>query len=84
VDENNIRVVCLISLTDLYCHSYPEPQDYPVLWVTDSTAGGQGFFVEDTFLITPTGHEVLNPRLPYAPWDIEKAMAQRSNRSAAR
>ena len=41
------------------------------------TAGGQGFFVEDTFLITPKGHEVLNPPLPYAPRDIEKSMAQR-------
>lgn len=40
------------------------------------SAGGQGFFVEDTFLITPTGHEALNPPLPYAPADIEKAMAR--------
>ena len=40
------------------------------------SAGGQGFFVEDTFLITPTGHEVLNPALPYAPRDIEKSMAR--------
>jgi len=23
-------------LTDLCCHSYPEPPDYPVLWATDS------------------------------------------------
>lgn len=38
------------------------------------SAGGQGFFVEDTFLITATGHEVLNPALPYAPKDIEAAM----------
>ena len=28
------------------------------------SADGQGFFVEDTFLITPTGHEILNPALP--------------------
>jgi Xaa-Pro aminopeptidase len=47
------------------------------------TAGSQGFFVEDTFLITTTGHEVLNPPLPYAPQDIEEAMAQRPNRPAA-
>jgi hypothetical protein len=40
------------------------------------SAGGQGFFVEDTFLITPTGHEILNPALPYATQDIEKAMDQ--------
>ncbi|HEY6252469.1 MAG TPA: M24 family metallopeptidase [Candidatus Angelobacter sp.] len=40
------------------------------------TAGGQAFFVEDTFLITATGHEVLNPALPYAPKDIENAIAR--------
>jgi Xaa-Pro aminopeptidase len=40
------------------------------------SADGQGFFVEDTFLITPTGHEILNPALPYATQDIEKAMDQ--------
>jgi hypothetical protein len=38
------------------------------------TAGDQAFFVEDTFLITTAGHEVLNPALPYAPGDMERAM----------
>jgi predicted metal-dependent peptidase len=36
VEENQIEPVCLIYLTDLCCHSYPVPPDYPVLWVTDS------------------------------------------------
>jgi Xaa-Pro aminopeptidase len=40
------------------------------------TAGNQAFFVEDTFLIVPTGHEILNPSLPYSAKDIEKAMAK--------
>src|SRR6202042_2555691 len=40
------------------------------------TSGNQAFFVEDTFLITPAGHEVLNPALPYSPADIERAMSQ--------
>lgn len=40
------------------------------------TAGNQGFFVEDTFLIVPTGYEVLNPPLPYSAKDIEQAMAR--------
>ena len=44
------------------------------------SAGGQGFFVEDTFLITPTGHEALNPALPYAPLDIEKSMDQSAHK----
>jgi len=40
-------------------------------------AGNQAFFVEDTILITQGGHEILNPALPYAPADIEKAMAKK-------
>ena len=40
------------------------------------TSGNQSFFVEDTFLITTAGHEVINPALPYSPVDIEKAMGQ--------
>jgi hypothetical protein len=36
VDQQQIEPVCLIYLTDLCCHSYPAPADYPVLWVTDS------------------------------------------------
>ena len=40
------------------------------------TSGNQSFFVEDTFLITQAGHEVMNPALPYSPGDIERAMAQ--------
>src|SRR6202044_4206108 len=41
------------------------------------TAGNQAFFVEDTFLIVPTGYEILNPPLPYSPKDIETAMQKR-------
>jgi len=41
------------------------------------TAGNQAFFVEDTFLIVPTGHEILNPALPYSAKDIEQAMVKR-------
>ena len=36
VTENDVAPVCLIYLTDLCCDSYPEPPEYPVLWVTDS------------------------------------------------
>jgi Xaa-Pro aminopeptidase len=41
------------------------------------TSGNQAFFVEDTFLIVPTGYEILNPSLPYSPKDIETAMEKR-------
>jgi Xaa-Pro aminopeptidase len=40
------------------------------------SAGSQAFFVEDTFLIVPTGYEILNPSLPYSARDIEIAMAK--------
>lgn len=36
VEENSIDPACLIYLTDLCCHSYPAPPEYPVLWVSDS------------------------------------------------
>jgi predicted metal-dependent peptidase len=36
VAENEITPACFIYLTDLCCESYPQPPDYPVLWVTDS------------------------------------------------
>jgi predicted metal-dependent peptidase len=36
VEEQRLAPVCLIYLTDLCCQSYPEPPEYPVLWVTDS------------------------------------------------
>jgi len=41
------------------------------------SAGGEGFFVEDTVLITAEGHEIINPALPYAPQEIEKSMNQK-------
>jgi Xaa-Pro aminopeptidase len=41
------------------------------------TSGKQAFFVEDTFLIVPTGYEILNPSLPYSAQDIETAMQKR-------
>jgi Xaa-Pro aminopeptidase len=43
-------------------------------------AGNQGYFVEDTILITRDDHEILNPPLPYAPGEIEQAIAKRRSR----
>jgi predicted metal-dependent peptidase len=36
VAKKDIAPVCLIYVTDLCCHSFPETPEYPVLWVTDS------------------------------------------------
>lgn len=33
VDENGVTPACLIYMTDLWCNSYPDTPDYPVLWV---------------------------------------------------
>jgi Xaa-Pro aminopeptidase len=35
---------------------------------------GQGYYLEDMILITPDGHEVLTPGLPYTAEEIEAAM----------
>jgi predicted metal-dependent peptidase len=36
VQQQQLAPACLIYLTDLCCHSYPEIPEYPVLWVTHS------------------------------------------------
>ena len=35
---------------------------------------GQGFYLEDMILVTPTGHEILTPGLPYTAEEIERAV----------
>ena len=35
---------------------------------------GQGFYLEDMILVTPTGHEILTPNLPYTADEIERAV----------
>jgi len=34
---------------------------------------GQGFYLEDMILVTPTGYEILTPGLPYSADEIERA-----------
>jgi predicted metal-dependent peptidase len=36
VEQQQLVPACLIYLTDLCCRSYPDPPEYPLLWVTDS------------------------------------------------
>ena len=35
---------------------------------------GQGFYLEDMILVTPTSHEILTPGLPYSADEIERAV----------
>jgi hypothetical protein len=44
------------------------------------SSGNQAFFVEDTFLIVPTGRETGNPALPSSAGDMEQVMAKRRSR----
>jgi predicted metal-dependent peptidase len=57
VEENELYPVCLIYLTDLCCHSFPGPQDYPVLWVTDSRRTAP---FGETVRVVPDGNELPN------------------------
>jgi predicted metal-dependent peptidase len=41
VSEQRLAPACLVYLTDLCCNSFPEPPDYPVLWVTGSKRKAQ-------------------------------------------
>jgi predicted metal-dependent peptidase len=36
VEERGLAPACLIYLTDLRCHCFPDSVEYPVLWVTSS------------------------------------------------
>jgi len=46
---------------------------YEPIFVVD----GQGFYMEDMILVTPTGHEILTARLPTTATEIEAAMRRR-------
>jgi len=47
--------------------------DYEPIFAVD----GQGFYMEDMILITPTGYEILTKGLPYSAAEIERAMRPR-------
>jgi hypothetical protein len=47
--------------------------DYEPIFVVD----GQGFYMEDMLLITPTRYEILTKGLPSTAAEIEKAMRTR-------
>jgi Xaa-Pro aminopeptidase len=50
--------------------------DYEPIFAVD----GQGFYMEDMILITPTGYEILTKGLPYSAVEIERAMRPRALR----
>ncbi len=50
VEKNGINPACLVYFTDLYCSSYPNEPNYPVLWVTDSDESMAGQFGETIYI----------------------------------
>ncbi len=43
-------------------------------WEVARRRAGQGFYLEDMLLVTPTGYEVLTTGLPYTAEEIEAAV----------
>jgi predicted metal-dependent peptidase len=43
VDKQGITPACLIYLTDMFCHRFPDPPDYPVLWAKTEDYGEAPF-----------------------------------------
>ena len=43
-----------------------------------SRSTGQGFYLEDMILVTPTGYEILTPGLPYTADEIERRTGPRA------
>jgi Xaa-Pro aminopeptidase len=50
------------------------PPGMVLAWEPIFSVDGQGFYLEDMVLITPSGAEVLTKGLPYASEEIENAM----------
>lgn len=49
---------------------------YAVAYGPDFDVDGMGFYEEDVSLITQSGHELINPALPYKAAEIERAMVR--------
>ncbi len=68
----------------MYGHGIDMVEDVPALfaagnvicWAPEFSVQGQGFYVEDTVLVTASGHELLNPPLPYEPQALEATKAR--------
>jgi Xaa-Pro aminopeptidase len=49
-----------------------------ICWAPEFSVHGQGFYVEDMVLVTASGHELLNPPLPYESRSLEALKARLS------
>jgi Xaa-Pro aminopeptidase len=70
----------------MYGHGIDLVEDVPAVfaagnvlcWAPEFSVQGQGFYVEDTVLVTSTGHDLLNPPLPYEAQALEALKARLS------
>ena len=62
------------------CETEPEllRSGMVVVFEPSITLDGQGYYLEDMILITPSGFEMLTPHLPYSSDDIERLLARRN------
>lgn len=75
----------------MYSHGIDAVEIFPVKQMNvgntiaygpDFNVDGVGFYEEDVSLITSSGHELVNPALPYKAADIERTMARLKRSSA--
>lgn len=70
----------------MYAHGIDMVEDVPpvfaagnvLCWAPEFPVRGQGFYMQDTVLVTATGHDLLNPPLPYDPEGLEALKANLS------
>jgi hypothetical protein len=55
-----------------------------VCWAPEFSVQGQGFYVEDTVLVTAGGHDLLNPPLPYEAQALEALKARLSGAGSSK
>jgi Xaa-Pro aminopeptidase len=68
----------------MYGHGIDMVEDVPstfaagnvICWAPEFSVSDQGFYVQDMVLVTATGHELLNPPLPYESTALEALKAQ--------
>jgi hypothetical protein len=63
----------------MYAHGIDMVEDVPpvfaagnvLCWAPEFSVQDQGFYMQDTVLVTAAGHDLLNPPLPYEPRALE-------------
>jgi len=68
------------------CETEPEVlrSGMVVVFEPSVTVDGQGFYLEDMILITPSGYEILTAGLPYSADEIESLMTTKADRKSSR